>query len=72
MSIEHSPARAGKEGSLEPLAVPLWPDAGKALGLGKNKTYELAQTGKIPVLPFRPLRVGVAWLRKVTSGEAAA
>jgi hypothetical protein len=62
---------ASREESLEQLAVPLWPTAGKALGLGKNKTYELAQTGKIPVLPFKPYRVGVAWLRKVTGGAAA-
>jgi hypothetical protein len=57
---------------LEPLAVPLWPTAGKALNLGKNKSYELAKAGVIPVLPFRPMRVSLAWLRKVTSGETAA
>jgi len=57
---------------IESLVVPLWPDAGRALRLGKNTTYELARTGKIPVLPWKPYRVSKEWLRKVTSGDSAA
>jgi hypothetical protein len=61
-----------KEDSVEPLVVPLWPDAGKALGLGKNRTYESARIEEIPTLKFeRTYRVSRAWLRKVTSGETA-
>jgi hypothetical protein len=37
-----------------PPVVPLWPTAGRALGSGRAKTYELAQTGElapgVPVL----------------------
>ena len=34
----------------ERLTMPLWPDAGKALGLGKNQTYEGARKGEIPTI----------------------
>jgi hypothetical protein len=30
--------------------MPLWPDAGQALGLGKNLTYAAAKRGEIPGL----------------------
>jgi len=30
------------------LTVPLWPTAGRALGLGKNATYEAFAKGQIP------------------------
>ena len=30
--------------------VRLWPDAGKALGLGRSSTYAAAHRGEIPVL----------------------
>ena len=35
--LRHRP-ELGRDGSLEKLAVPLWPDAGKALGLSRNHT----------------------------------
>lgn len=35
---------------LEPVLVPLWPDAGQALGLGRTKTFELAKTGELEVV----------------------
>lgn len=38
-----------------PAAIPLWPDAGRALNLGRSTTYELAQRGEFPV---RLLRLG--------------
>ena len=32
------------------LALDLWPDVGKALGLGRNSTYEAARRGDIPTI----------------------
>jgi excisionase family DNA binding protein len=46
--------------------VPLWPDAGKALGLSRNHTYEAARAGEIPTVKFgRTIRVPLAALRKM-------
>jgi excisionase family DNA binding protein len=42
---------------VERLTLPLWPDVGRALGLGKNRTYESARAGEIPGL----MRFGRAW-----------
>jgi hypothetical protein len=40
-----------------PPVVPLWPTAGRAVGCGRAKTYELARTGEIaPGVPV--LRIG--------------
>jgi hypothetical protein len=45
--------------------VTLWPKAGKALGLTRNKTYQAAIDGEIEVLQFGHLkRVPTAWLGK--------
>ena len=38
------------------LAVPLWPDTGQALGLGRNATYDAARRGEIPTLTFGRLK----------------
>jgi excisionase family DNA binding protein len=58
--------RLGHDGSLEKLAVPLWPDAGKALGLSRNHTYDAARAGEIPTVKFgRTIRVPLAALRKM-------
>jgi hypothetical protein len=35
--------------------VPVWPEGGRALGLGRTKTYELVRTGEFPC---RLLRLG--------------
>ena len=40
-----------------PAAVRLWPDAGRAIGLGRTKTFELFRAGKFPC---RVLRLGNA------------
>jgi Helix-turn-helix domain len=32
--------------------IPLWPDAGQALGLSRNGTYDAAHRKEIPVLRF--------------------
>lgn len=34
------------------LTIPLWPDAGEALGLSRNGTYQAAARGEIPTLRF--------------------
>ena len=44
-------------------------EAGKVLGIGRNKAYELARSGKMPVVPIgRQLRVPhqalMDWLNK--------
>jgi hypothetical protein len=45
--------------------VPLWPDAGKALGLKRGQTYACGRTGDIEVLEFGRLKlVASAWLQK--------
>jgi hypothetical protein len=45
------------------LVMPLWPDAGRALGLSRNGTYEAARRGEIKTLRFgRLLKVPTAWL----------
>lgn len=31
-----------------PLTMPVWPDVGRALGLGRNATYEAVARGDIP------------------------
>jgi hypothetical protein len=54
---------------LERLVVPLWPDAGQALGLSRNRTYESARQGEIPTIRFgRVLRVPIPALRKMVDG----
>ena len=34
----------------DPAALDLWPDTGKALGLGRNSTYDAARRGDIPTI----------------------
>jgi excisionase family DNA binding protein len=38
-----------------PAAVPLWPDAARALGVGRTRAYEWVQSGEWPT---RVLRLG--------------
>jgi hypothetical protein len=50
----------------EPLVMPLWPDAGRALGLSRNATYDAARRGQIPVVRFGKLiKVPTAALRRM-------
>ena len=61
--------RLGHDGSLDKLAVPLWPDVGKALGLNKNHTYDAARAGEIPTIKIgRTIRVPLAALHKMLEG----
>ena len=57
---------------LTKLAVPLWPHAGWALGVGRSLTYEGAESGVIPTIEGigRRKPVPTSWLRpKVGLGE---
>ena len=63
--LRHRP-QLGHDGRLEKLAVPLWPDAGKALGLSRNHTYDAARAGEIPTVKFgRTIRVPLTALHKM-------
>lgn len=47
-------------------SVPLWPTAGKAVGLGRNATYEAAKRGEIPTNRFgNKITVPTAPLRRM-------
>ena len=60
----------GHDGSLEKLAVPLWPDAGKALGLSRNHAYDAARAGEIPTVKFgRTIGVPLATGSQTTPGR---
>jgi len=51
---------------IEPLAVPLWPDAGELIGTGKNLTYRMAAEGKIPTIRLgKRILVPLAALRRM-------
>ena len=56
------------------LTVPLWPVAGRALGLERGATYAAAAEGKIATLDVsRKKSVPTSWLRRKLGidGEAA-
>jgi len=57
----------------EKAAIPLWPETGTALGLGRQATYSAARTGQIKTIRFgRLLRVPTAWLKaKLEIGQQA-
>ncbi len=38
--------------------LPLWPDVGRALGIGRAKVFELARNGN---LPFEVYQLGRSW-----------
>ena len=47
--------------------MPLWPDVGRAFGLGRARTFELAREGKLPFPVYklgRSFRVPTAALRR--------
>jgi hypothetical protein len=47
------------------LTVPLWPTAGRALGLGRNLTFEGARTGEIETIQVGRRRpVPTSFLRR--------
>jgi hypothetical protein len=49
----------------ENVVLPLWPDTGQALRLGRNSTYSAAEKGDIETISFGRLkRVPTSWLRR--------
>jgi excisionase family DNA binding protein len=49
----------------ENVVLPLWPEAGEVLDLGRSATYAAAKNGEIKTIRFGRLRkVPTAWLRK--------
>lgn len=57
---------------IERMTVPVWPDAGQILGLGRNATYDAISRGEIPVLRFgRRILVPRKALERLVNGEAA-
>ena len=47
------------------VALPLWPETGKVLGLQRGATYAAARSGEIKTIRFGRLRkVPTAWLRQ--------
>jgi hypothetical protein len=57
----------------EHATVPVWPQAGKALGLTKSGAYQAAHSGELPVIRFgRLLKVPTAKLRTMLGLESAA
>lgn len=62
-----------KTPEIESLTLPVWPDAGKLLGLGRNSTYDAVARGEIPVLRFgRRIVVPRRALERMLNGEKAA
>jgi len=58
------------EPQIERMTMPVWPDAGKRLGLRRNATYEAIARGEIPVLRFgRRIVVPRAALDRLLEGR---
>jgi excisionase family DNA binding protein len=54
------------------LTVPVWPDAGQTLGLGRNATYDAIARGQIPAIRIgRKLLVPKRALERLANGEPA-
>ena len=52
------------------LTVPVWPTAGRALGLSRNSAYEAVKRGEIPSLRIgSAIRVPTAALRQMLGLE---
>jgi hypothetical protein len=49
----------------ENIVLPLWPETGRLLHLGRGATYAAAERGEIETVDFGRLkRVPTAWLRR--------
>lgn len=58
------------ERKIECGTIPVWPDAAKRLGLGRNAVYEAISRGEIPVLRFgRRIVVPKKALDRLLSGD---
>ncbi len=53
--------------------IPVWPDAGKALGLSRSATYQAAAVGEIPTIRLgRRIVVPTAALRRMLQLDSVA
>ena len=53
--------------------VPLWPEAAKILGIGRNVAYNAAKSGEIPVIQIgKRILVSRTALERLLSGDRAA
>ena len=53
------------------LTLPVWPDTGRALGLGRNATYEAIRRGDIPSIKIgKRVLVPRAALERLLAGES--
>jgi excisionase family DNA binding protein len=69
MAMTVGEATGNQEPSIEPLVVKVWPDAGRALGLGRSATYDAVARGEIPVLRFgRRMVVSKKALARIVDG----
>ena len=65
---------------MEPLLIPAWPDAGKALGFGRTLTFEKLASGELEsvlvgrkrLVPVDALRAYAERLRREQNPTAAA
>lgn len=58
--------------AVECRTIPLWPDAARVLGIGRNLAFEGAATGKIPTIRIgRKIRVPIARLNEMLGEHAA-
>ena len=59
----------------ENAVLPLWPETGELLHLGRGSTYSSAARGEIPTIDFGRLkRVPTAWLKRrlgITGSDGA-
>jgi excisionase family DNA binding protein len=57
----------------ETLTLPVWPDTGRALGLGRNATYEAVRRKEIPSIKIgKRILVPRAALERMLAGAEAA
>ncbi|MSP50314.1 MAG: DNA-binding protein [Alphaproteobacteria bacterium] len=55
---------------MEARVLAAWPDTGRALGLGRNATYDAIRRGEIPVLRFgRRYKVSKAVLDRMLAAS---
>ena len=74
MSSEHAPGRGDRSvGAIQRRTMALWPDAGMALGLSRNGTYDAARRGEIAgLMRFgKKYVVAIEPFEKQLSGDGA-
>jgi excisionase family DNA binding protein len=60
-----------KERDTKCLTIPVWPDAGKKLGISKGAAYEAARRGEIPTIKIgKGILVPLAALERMLQGGA--